>query len=66
MNTKMLNNLKQKTIKKDVRLTKSQIIELEWILNFYLYEDGLEHDNAQIDKVERIKKRLGFTEGDTN
>jgi len=53
-------------MKKDVRLTKSQMTELEWILNFYLYEDGLEHDNAQIDKVERIKKRLGFAEGDTN
>ncbi len=51
---------------KEIKLTKSQMLELEFILNFYLYEDGLEHDNAQIDKVERIKKRFGFAEGDNN
>jgi len=53
-------------MKKDVRLTKSQMENLNWILNFYLYEDGLEHEADTIDKVERIKKRFGFAEGDTN
>ncbi len=52
-------------MKKDVKLTKSQMTELEWILNFYLYEDGLEHEQNQINKVERIKKRFGFAKGNT-
>mgnify|MGYP001576848642 CR=1 FL=1 len=51
---------------KDVKLTKSQKLELEFILNFYLYEDGIDHESGQIDKVERIKKRFGFAQGDNN
>ena len=45
------------------KLTKSQLAELEWILNFYLYEDGLEHPKSQIDKVERIKAKFEFKKG---
>jgi hypothetical protein len=45
------------------KLTKSQLQELEFILNFYLYEDGLEHDKNQVQKVERIKKKLGIKKG---
>ena len=43
--------------------TESQLGELEWILNFYLYEDGLDHSKTQINKVERIKEKFGFKEG---
>jgi hypothetical protein len=49
---------------KEIKLTKSQLNELNWILNFYLYDDGIDHEATQIDKVERIKKRFGFLAGD--
>lgn len=48
------------------KLSKSQMKELEWILNFYLYEDGLEFSKVDINRIENIKKRLGFKEGNNN
>jgi len=49
---------------KSISLTKSEHLELEFILNFYLYEDGLEHNQSQIKKVESIKAKLGYKQGE--
>ena len=50
--------------KAEAILTKSQSEELEYIINFYLYEYGAAEDDAALAKrVEKIKEKLGFKEG---
>ena len=49
---------------KQEKLTTEQLESLEYVINFYLYEDGLEHGKANVNMYERIKEKFGFEKGE--
>ena len=50
-------------VNRETCLTKKEHEDLEHIINFFLYEDGFEHDKKYIEKIEDIKCKLKMRKG---